>query len=426
LEIAQRFAVLTVGVALLAGCASSPSPTPLTAVQGQVWTMYRGDLARDGHPFTATLDARAASHLGLAWRARFTGAVDGTPAVARGVVIAGSAGGEVRALNATNGETVWSRRGLGAIAGSPTISGDRVFVGSLSGSVYAIDLMHGDQAWSWKGPAGAAIWGSPAVYGDEVVIGVASPYGDQPLVPGRLYALDAATGRQRWTLCVQVNCAAGGGIWSTPSADEHGNAFVGVGNPVDGVLAFDPLTGEKKWQSSLYPDAGRDLDVGASPVVFDLNREEVVAQASNQGLFAVLDALHGSLVWQRQLVEGSAVHGLLATPAYDRTNLYVASASAPTGLFALQPADGSTAWRHETAEPVYSAPAVGDGVLVFGTGAVLEDVKAGSILALSTSDGSVLFQFDAHSAVRSGPAIAGALVVAGDAAGDLFAFRPKS
>jgi hypothetical protein len=28
--------------------------------------------------------------------------------------------------------------------------------------------------------------------------------------------------------------------------------------------------------------------------------------------------------------------------------------------------------------------------------------------------------------VRSGPAIAGELVVAGDAAGDLFAFRPKA
>lgn len=388
--------------------------------------MYRGDLARDGHPFTATLDVAGASHLALAWRERFTGAVDGTPAVAAGLVIAGSAGGEVRALNVTNGETVWSRRGLGGIAGSPTVSGDRVFVGSLTGSVFAMDLMHGDQAWSWKGPAGVAIWASPAAYGDEVIIGVASPYGDQPLVPGRLYALDAASGHQRWMLCVRVNCAAGGGIWSTPSIDERGNAFVGVGNPVDGVLAFDPLTGEKKWQSSLYSDAGRDLDVGASPVVFELNREEVVAQASNQGLLAVLDALDGSLVWQRQLVEGSAVHGLLATPAYDRMDLYVASASAPTGVFAIKPADGGTVWRHDTAQPVYAAPAVGDGVLVFGTGAVLEDVKAGSIVALSTSDGSVLFAFDAHSAVRSGPAIAGGLVVAGDAAGDLFAFRPKS
>jgi outer membrane protein assembly factor BamB len=387
--------------------------------------MYRGDLARDGHPFYAALDASGASRLGLAWRAHLPGAVDGTPAVAHGLVIAGSAAGELRAVNAATGETVWSRHGLGAITGSATVSGDRVFVGSLTGHLYAMDATSGHQVWDWKGPAGAAVWASPVALGDEVIVGVASPYGGQPLVPGRLYGLDAADGRQRWSLCVEINCAAGGGIWSTPSIDEEGNAFVGVGNPVDGVLAFDPLTGEEKWLGNLYADAGRDLDVGASPVIYDLSGEEVVAQASVEGLLAVLDAGNGGLVWQRQLVDGVAVHGLLATPAYDRTNLFVASASPSVGVFALKPSDGTTVWRHPTDHPVYSAPAVGKGVLVFGTGAVLEDVKAGSIVVLSTSDGSVLFAFDTHSAVRSGPAIAGSLVVAGDAAGDLFAFRPK-
>ena len=388
--------------------------------------MYRGDLARDGHPFTATLNAAKAARLALAWRARFSGAVDGTAAVARGLVIAGSAGGELRALNATDGQTVWSRDGLGPISSSPTISGDRVFTASLTGHVYAMDATRGDIVWSWKGPAGAAIWASPVAYGDEVIVGVASPYGDQPLVAGRLFGLDAATGNQRWTQCLEINCAPGGGVWSTPSIDERGLAFVGVGNPVDGVLAFDPLTGERKWLSSLYADNGRDLDVGASPVIFELGHEEVVAQASVEGLLALLDATDGSLVWQRQLVEGAPVHGLLATPAYDGEAVYAASASPPTGVVALKPVDGGIAWRYETDQPVYSAPAAGDGVVVFGTGAVLGDVKAGSIVALSAVDGSALFTYDAHSAVRSGPAIAGDLVVAGDAAGDLLAFRPKS
>ena len=92
----------------------------------------------------------------------------------------------------------------------------------------------------------------------------------------------------------------------------------------------------------------------------------------------------------------------------------------------MKPADGGELWRHETELPVYSAPAVGNGVVVFGTGEVLGDARAGSVIALSTADGHVLFSFDAHSAVRSGPAVAGQLVVFGDAAGDLFALRPKS
>ena len=426
MEIAQRAAAFLAAVIVLAACGSSttnPLPTP---VPGEVWTTYRGDLGRDGHPFTATLDSAAAARLAVTWRVRLAGAVDGTPSVARGMVVAGSAGGEVKAFNAANGQMVWSRGGLGAIAGSPTISGDRVFVASLTGRVYALDLLRGSDVWQWQGPTAAAIWASPVVYGDEVMVGVASSYGDKPLVPGRIFALDATTGHQRWTLCVQVNCQPGGGVWSTMATDENGFAYVGIGNPVDGVFAFDPLTGERRWLSSLYADQGRDLDVGASPIVFRIGRDEVVAQATVQGLFAVLEAFDGTLVWQRPVVEGSAVHGLLASPAYDGTSLYVPSASPPTGLFALKPADGGELWRHETALPVYSAPAVGNGVVVFGTGEVLGDARAGSVFALSTADGHVLFSFDAHSAVRSGPAIAGQLVVFGDAAGDLFALRPKS
>jgi len=75
---------------------------------------------------------------------------------------------------------------------------------------------------------------------------------------------------------------------------------------------------------------------------------------------------------------------------------------------------------------VYSAPSAGNGVVVFGTGAVFGDLGVGLIIALSPKDGNVLWSYDAQSAVRSSPAIAGSLVVVGDAAGDLFAFRPSS
>jgi outer membrane protein assembly factor BamB len=95
-------------------------------------------------------------------------------------------------------------------------------------------------------------------------------------------------------------------------------------------------------------------------------------------------------------------------------------------MFALNPSDGTTVWRHETDQPVYSAPSVGKGVLIFGTGPVFGALDAGSIVALSTSSGDVLWSYDTHSAVRSGPALAGDLVVVGDYSGDVFAFRPRS
>jgi polyvinyl alcohol dehydrogenase (cytochrome) len=184
------------------------------------------------------------------------------------------------------------------------------------------------------------------------------------------------------------------------------------------------LTGERKWLTTLYPDRDRDLDVGASPVVFTLREREVLAQATVEGMFAVLDAKSGHVIWSRELVAGSAVHGLFAS-AYDGT-LYAVSASAPTGVFAIDPANGSTRWEHATDLPVYSAPAIGSGVVVFGTGNVFGDSSTGSLLVLSATDGRTLWSYNTHSAVRGGPALAGDLVVVGDYAGQVMAFRPRA
>ncbi len=425
MEFAQRIAAVAIAIVVVACTSGKPTPVPTARAAG-FWPMYRGDLARDGHPSGPTLSPRSAARLTLAWRTRLDGAIDGTPAVWQGLVFAGTSGGTLAALDSANGTTVWARHGLGAISSSPTIAGDKVFVGTLTGRAYAIRVADGTTVWDWQAPPDATIWASPVMFRDVVVIGLASPYGDIPLVAGRLVGLDALTGRERWATCLLAGCQAGDGIWSTPAIDQRGTAFVGVGNPDDALLAFDPLTGARRWLSSLYPDQGRDLDVGASPIVDRIEGREVVLQASVEGRIVAVDALSGVTVWSQEVVHGTAVHGLLASPAYDGTNIYAGSASPPTGIFALAAADGSARWRHETSLPVYSAPAVGDGVVVFGTGAVFGDLHAGAVVALSSADGHVLWTYDTHSAVRSGPALAGDdFVASGDYAGDVLAFRPK-
>src|SRR2546427_355401 len=119
LEVAQRnisAAVVAAVLAVLSCGPASPPPAP-----GSSWPMYRGDLARDGHPAAATLDAADAARLELSWRAHLDGAIDGTPAVAHGMVIAGTAGGTLTAVDAAAGPTIWGKHGPGAIAGSPSI-----------------------------------------------------------------------------------------------------------------------------------------------------------------------------------------------------------------------------------------------------------------------------------------------------------------
>lgn len=385
--------------------------------------MYRGDLTRDGHPAEATLTASAARHLKAAWQVEMSGAINGTPAVAGGMVVAGSAGGVVAAYRLDSGATLWQLNRLGAIPSSPTIAAGHVIVGTLTGHIIAIGL---DGALLWDSVAPGikpAIWSSPTVYGQLVLVGVGSQYGDSPLETGRIIALDLATGGRIWSLCV-LECQPGDGIWSTPAIDSAGRGYVGIGNPDDGVLAFEVATGKPLWFTSFHPDADRDLDVGATPIVFQSSGREAIAVGSNAGVFKVLDAASGAVVWSRDLVSGSAVHGLLASPGYDGNYFYVPSAGTPAGLYAVAVPDGKTAWANHASLPVYSAPAIGRGVVVFGTGDVFGDPNIGGIVALSSQDGTVLWTSDLHSAVFSGPAISGNTVLIGNSRGDLIAYRP--
>jgi outer membrane protein assembly factor BamB len=416
---------VALALALLVISCSAPAAGG-TSPGGDAWPMFRGDLSRDGHPPAATLDAAGAARLRLAWRAQLGGAIDGSPVVSGGRVVAGSENGELAAFDERAGLRLWVRSGLGPISGSAAIAGNRVFAATLTGHVRAFDLDTGRDVWDWKAEGQQpALWSSPTIYDEMLLIGVGSQAGDTPLESGRIVALEARTGRERWTICAIAGCGPGGGIWSTPSIDSAGHAFVGVGNPVDGVMAFDALTGDRLWETSFYSDDGRDLDVGASPVLVDIGGRETLAVGSVAGTFKMLDARTGASIWSVDLDKGSAVHGLIATAAYDGVNLYVPSASPPTGLFARK-LDGSDLWTFVTFQPVYSAPSLGNGVVLFGTGAVFGDLSVGLVIALSSKDGTVLWSYDAQSAVRSSPVIAGSLVVVGDAAGDLLAFDPGS
>ena len=385
--------------------------------------MFRGDLSRDGHPPGATLTRDQLKHYKLKWSHTLNGAVDGTPVVVNGFVYAASFGGRLDAYHLDDGAQVWSDDGLGAISGTPAISGHTLVVGTLAGHVLALDTTNGRKLWDWAAPGSRpAIWSSPAIHRRTVIVGVASPYGDTPLQAGRIAALDLASGALRWNFCVRGNCALGSGVWSSAAIDSAGHGFVGAGNPDDAVVSFDVGSGQRLWTRSITPDQRRDLDVGATPVVFQIGTREVVAVGSNGGIFALLDVGDGKVIWARQLVSGSAVHGLIASPAFDGKNLYVASASPPTDLFALDPLTGATKWQRGLGKPIYSAPALGNGVVVFGTGD--QAGGKGGVYALSTEDGSLLFGYDDPYAVLSGPAISGSTVVAGDAGGNVMAFGP--
>ena len=91
----------------------------------------------------------------------------------------------------TLSESVWTFKtdvGNAAFVSSLAIADGVVYVGSKDGRLYALDAETGQEKWRFK--TDGQVYSSPAVAGGMVYIGS---------LDGRLYALDAETGQEKWS-----------------------------------------------------------------------------------------------------------------------------------------------------------------------------------------------------------------------------------
>lgn len=199
---------------------------------------------------------------------------------------------------------------LGAQRGV-AIENGRVFRGAANGHVYAYDQKTGARLWNTQigdQPNGETVPASPIVWQGLVFIGNAG--GDNRGVKGRMYALDAATGRIAWEFYLVPKSAGdpergpqgkgaapaetwqnapgveitGGGTWTSYSLDPvAGELYVPGGNPAPdfakglrkganlyagSVVVLDAKTGAYKRHFSIVPEDFHDYDVSSPPALF--------------------------------------------------------------------------------------------------------------------------------------------------------------
>lgn len=128
-------------------------------------------------------------------------------------VVAGTGEGAVVALAAETGEVVWTRdlthgsslEEYNSYAMYPTIADDTVFVASSTGVLYALELATGEERWASS--VGGLFGGFPAVVDDTVVVArsIADIYDDvvdyagtDGREQGGVVAVSASTGEVRW------------------------------------------------------------------------------------------------------------------------------------------------------------------------------------------------------------------------------------
>ncbi|MEN9314084.1 MAG: outer membrane protein YfgL, partial [Pseudomonadota bacterium] len=271
---------------------------------------------------------------------------------------------------------------------------ETVAAAARDGSVFALDA---DGKTRWNVPIGAEVVTVPAV-GHGVVVVRSSD--------NRVTALDAQTGRRRWSFQrqgVPLVLRQTAGIAITPDS-------VYVGLPGGRLVALNAQSGALRWESAISQPKGateieRIADIAGTPML--VGRE--VCAVSFQGRLACADAATGRVVWNREISSsgGIGTDERMIVAADDRGRLHAHSRG------------GTSLWRQEAfVGRALSSPLV-LGALVF-----VGD-QHGALHLLNAADGAVAGRIDVDAPVDSAPVAAGSLAVVQTRAGTLYAITAR-
>ena len=109
------------------------------------WPSYRGDNAR-----TDITTAKIPNNVALSWKAQISsGGLPTAPVAAGDMVFVANRSGAVHALD-KDGSLIWRTFTAGPIYYPPAVSNNRVYVGSADGRVYALEAKTGRFLWSFR------------------------------------------------------------------------------------------------------------------------------------------------------------------------------------------------------------------------------------------------------------------------------------
>jgi outer membrane protein assembly factor BamB len=324
---------LTALVAAPAGCGGGgtggASAGTLQPRNGD-WALPNAD-ARNTRRVAGPIDARSVARLAVAWTLP-AGPTASAPLVVDGVVYVQDLNSDVSAIDLRSGRVRWRRRYREPNQGPNGVTfGDGRLYGATESHVFALDARSGRQLWTLKlvqnGHEGidmAPGYKDGTVYVSTVPTSIRAFYG--PGGRGVLWAIDGATGTPRWRwaqvpagLWGHPDMNGGGGLWHPPGFDERGNLYVAIGNP-------SPWPGNEAY-------AWGDSRPGPNRWTNSL---------------AKLDARTGRLLWARQVLPHDVFDWDLECPpilTHARGRLVALAAGKLGFVFAFDATTGRLLWK---------------------------------------------------------------------------------
>ncbi|MEZ4587702.1 MAG: PQQ-binding-like beta-propeller repeat protein [Gemmatimonadales bacterium] len=312
-------------------------------------TLYVG--SSDG-----ALYALAASDGSARWSFDTGGPIGSAPAARGGTVYVANREHTLFALDRASGrerwrvETgpdlplAWGWEGWDYFTSSPTLADSLLLFASGDGTLYALDPETG--AERWRVETERRFRATPAVSGGVVYLGG----GD-----GIFRALDLATGRERWRFETKgaTMSAADFGFDRTQIQSSAAvlDGTVYFGSRDASLYALDAATGTERWS---FVDGSSW--VSASPAV---TQSLVVSARSSSTRVRALDRTSGEVRWM--VTTGALV---LTSPVVAGETVYVGNGGGT--LFALDLATGAERWRLRLGYGIYGTPVVAEGRIYLG------------------------------------------------------------
>jgi alcohol dehydrogenase (cytochrome c) len=351
----------------------------------------------------------------------------------------------------------------------------RLFRGTQDGRVLAYAATTGKRLWEARiadAGLGETVPAAPIAWNGLVFVGNAG--GDNKGVKGRMYALDAASGKVVWKFDMvptdpradqslgwgnaQDVPVTGGATWTSYTLDPASSLlYVPGGNPAPdfdhrlrpgknlytgSIVVLDAKAGTLRAHYSISPADYHDADVSSAPAILTTRAgRHIVAEAPKDGYLHVFDLRSGAQLYATPITRienrevafsEQPVHFCPGTQggsewngaAYDpTTNLIYTGAVDWCATVTLEPAEKT---KSVPQGKPWSANQAASEKETFGK---LDPPSAwaGWIYATDADSGATMWKFKAPFPVMSGVTpTAGGLVFAGDMGGTLYAFDSRT
>jgi outer membrane protein assembly factor BamB len=351
--------------------------------------MFRGNLQHTGN-YDAT---GVPQFTRIKWKFHTGGRVISSPAVANGMVYAGSTDGNLYAIDLESGTQKWKFETKVRVTSSPAVSGGVVYFESYDGKFYAADAASGQIQWKFQ-TGGERRFAAKHIHGSEpaaetmpdpfdfylssAAVWNGSVYfgsGD-----GNVYALDAGSGTLKWKFHT-------GDVVHASPAIADGTLFIGSWDSF--FYALNAATGKEKWRfkTGQDPETSNQVGIQSSAAVMD----GIVYFGCRDSNFYALDALTGQKKWAFNN-KGSWV---ITSPAVRDGKVYFATSD--SGLFyVLDAKSGAQVFSLKFKWPMFSSPALAGSMLYMGT-------HEGKLIAVNLKTQKLAWEFQTDGSRQNGP-----------------------